>query len=72
MFVYFVVVVVVVLHFVLGLSIYPGCPGTDYVDQTSLELTAIHLPLHPKVLRLKVCISLLPLHYVYLSVDMYI
>lgn len=26
----------------------PGYPGTDFVDQTGPELTAIHLPLPPK------------------------
>jgi hypothetical protein len=26
----------------------PGCSGTHSVDQAGLELTEIHLPLHPK------------------------
>lgn len=38
----------------------PSCPGTNYIHQTSLELTERHLALSPRILELKAPVLLSP------------
>ena len=47
----------------VSLCIFGVCPGTHSVDQPSLKLTEICLPLPPECLELKACVTIIINHY---------